>query len=67
MAPLLTIDADNAALYAAFDLLGAELDAFIKPAAFVTAQAIQREARARVRVHETQAARACVCVRACFR
>jgi len=49
MAPLLTIDVDNTTLFAAFDLLGHELDAFLKPAAFVTAQAIQREARARVR------------------
>ncbi|HXD16399.1 MAG TPA: HK97 gp10 family phage protein [Vicinamibacterales bacterium] len=49
MAPLLTIDVDNAELYAAFDALGAELDAFLKPVALDTAQAIQREARARVR------------------
>lgn len=45
----MTIDVDNAELYAAFDLLGAQLDACLKPAAFVTAQAVQREARARVR------------------
>lgn len=49
MAPLLTIDVDNTDLYAAFDALGAELDVFLKPVAFDTAQAIQREARARVR------------------
>ena len=49
MAPLLTIDVDNAELYAAFDALGVALDAYQKPAAFATAQAIQREARARVR------------------
>lgn len=45
----MTIDVDNTDLYAAFDQAGAELDPFIKAASYVTAQAIQREARARVR------------------
>ena len=49
MAPLLTIDVDTADLFAALDALGREADAVLKPVALATAQAIQREARARVR------------------
>ena len=48
MAPLLTIDVDTAALFAALDTLGDAAQPYVKAAAKVSADNIDREQTARV-------------------
>jgi hypothetical protein len=48
MDPLMTVDVETAALFAAMDALGDAADAYVKPESKVTADNIVREARGRV-------------------